>query len=115
MFQRPRPDISDILPATTNAQRLEALVKDITATWDAVKSLTHSDSGMLMRALVGYLTHYGESVLPETVLHSLTVHAFVQLFAFATENTNDREDEEEPDEKDTEQELTLSVEPTLGE
>ena len=107
MFQRLRPDTSDIRPSTTPVERLEAYIRDITATWTAIKSLTNQDSRMLMRFLVAYLAHYGRTTLAEPVLHNITVHAFAQLFALC--NT----DGEGTDEQ-YENGLTLWVEPTQG-
>ena len=78
------------------------LIRDITATWVECNSLTHSDHDQLLRALVGYMTKYGDTGMTESIMHNTTVHAVMQVFAAV-------DGDEEP------QWATLFVEPLMGE
>lgn len=110
VFQKIRPETASIIEISTEEQRLDVIVKDATLTFREMKSLTFQDSCMLMRALVGYLSIYAPTIMPETVLHNLTIHAVVQLFPAIDGDYKDDDAEEV-----TDQWATLFVEPEICE
>jgi hypothetical protein len=76
-------ELNDYCPqrADTSHERLEALVRETSIKFKATRSLAHLAMTHLFRALVTWLCKFSTCPMPETILHNVTVHSAVQLFA----------------------------------
>ena len=75
------PDGYCLQRADTSHERLEALVRETSIKFKATRSLAHLAMTHLFRALVTWLCKFSTCPMPETILHNVTVHSAVQLFA----------------------------------